>query len=1021
MNSRFLFNIKGCIEKYQDFETPRSWLAQGRKELDPASFEALLDSLLRWFVETKVLRVHAVRLAALLEEVSQGFGAKMKEELLKAQQAEAVEQKALEEEEKRRAKLEAEREKYEKERLAALEKVRKEKERQQRQLKEDQRKMAKQKQRLLEELHSCFQNDFMTCEAFYHEKCASNIAFDDFSAARRDFVRQWFRENMPTVDGKAQHLPDEEQLEAIAALDKQIQVIARAGSGKTSTTVNRALFLVKHCNFTADRILLLAFNRKAALEIRKRLLMGLLKNSDTVYSQAKIAAKAHKSAYKKDSIHFEENLINRIALECDILLPHVMTFHALAHAIVHPEEELLYDGEDGEPQKLSRAIQDVIDTYLRSPEKQDQVRDLMLEHFKSDWELIVSGGYEKSREELLAFRRSLPHETLGGEYVKSYGEKLIANFLFEHGIPYKYEKNHRWNGTNYRPDFTLYCNGGRNLIIEYFGLQGDLNYDRMSQEKRNYWSGQSGYIFMEFSPVDITRRGEEGFHALLTRSLEQCGISCVRLSEDAIWEKVKDRSIDRLTRATVNFVGRCRQQCLAPEALQKRIQGYRPIDRAEARFLHLASNIFSDYMVRLQATGEEDFNGLLQRAAAAVTAGRTRFARKNGSGDIKSLSHVFIDEYQDFSKLFFNLIQAILSQNSAVRLFCVGDDWQAINGFAGSEMHYFNEFQKHLGERRLLHIATNYRSFRSIVELGNALMHGEGEPARAKKQASGQVLLCDVDGFAPSFLEEQLYPGDLLTPAVLRLISKSLQQEGRIVLLSRKNSIPWYIAYPERKSLQGKGLEQYLFYLRSLLPKDLQPRISISTAHKYKGLERATAILLDVISSSYPLIHPDSIFTRILGDSPNKQIKEERRLLYVAMTRAIHTLYILTDRQKPSPFLQELETRFLVPNIYWRQYPPMSMQQRLLLVAVGNQPGTGGAPTFAIKDVLKAAGYTWRGEENCWIRSAPANGFSMRAIASEIWARSGDGLEVRIMDGQETCLACYHVNRGSWTRVDVTQ
>ena len=57
---------------------------------------------------------------------------------------------------------------------------------------------------------------------------------------------------------------------------------------------------------------------------------------------------------------------------------------------------------------------------------------------------------------LLRFRRSLPRESLGGEYVKSYGEKVIADFLFEHDIAYKYERNHWWSGINYRPDFTIF-------------------------------------------------------------------------------------------------------------------------------------------------------------------------------------------------------------------------------------------------------------------------------------------------------------------------------------------------------------------------------------------------------------------------------------------------------------------------------------------------------------------------------------------------------------------------------------
>jgi DNA helicase-4 len=56
---------------------------------------------------------------------------------------------------------------------------------------------------------------------------------------------------------------------------------------------------------------------------------------------------------------------------------------------------------------------------------------------------------------MLEFRRGLVSETLRGEYVKSHGEKVIANFLFEHDIPYFYEQHHWVSGRNYRPDFTV--------------------------------------------------------------------------------------------------------------------------------------------------------------------------------------------------------------------------------------------------------------------------------------------------------------------------------------------------------------------------------------------------------------------------------------------------------------------------------------------------------------------------------------------------------------------------------------
>lgn len=61
-----------------------------------------------------------------------------------------------------------------------------------------------------------------------------------------------------------------------------------------------------------------------------------------------------------------------------------MTFHALAHAIVHPEEELVYDDQSADQPLQSREIQEVIDEHIRSPQHRDLIRELMLAHFRED-------------------------------------------------------------------------------------------------------------------------------------------------------------------------------------------------------------------------------------------------------------------------------------------------------------------------------------------------------------------------------------------------------------------------------------------------------------------------------------------------------------------------------------------------------------------------------------------------------------------------------------------------------------
>jgi len=244
-------------------------------------------------------------------------------------------------------------------------------------------------------------------------------------------------------------VPDDDQAAAIASVNGHVKVVSRAGSGKTMTLVNRTWFLMKHCNVDANEILLLAFNRKASLEMRRKLLALLHKDAESAVT-AEINRQRREANKRKriDRFEVEASAVDTIAQKFNIRLPHVMTFHALAYAVVPLGEPLLYD-EPEENQNLSQVVQQVIDEHLQMPDFKKQIRKLMLAHFREDWYRLVEGRYDQSKEEFLRFRRSLPRESLDGKYVKSYGEKIIANFLFEYDIPYKYECHYRWNGINY--------------------------------------------------------------------------------------------------------------------------------------------------------------------------------------------------------------------------------------------------------------------------------------------------------------------------------------------------------------------------------------------------------------------------------------------------------------------------------------------------------------------------------------------------------------------------------------------
>ncbi|NMF61144.1 UvrD-helicase domain-containing protein [Pseudanabaena yagii] len=759
---------------------------------------------------------------------------------------------------------------------------------------------------LLEELNELFEKDFLVANDFYQNHCFPFISPVEYQQKKQVFIRSWVQRN--NLGNK----PDLEQSLAIGTVNSHVQVIARAGSGKTSTLVNRAIFLQKHCGVHPSEILLLVFNRKAAQEITDRL---------------------------------KKHLPND--------MPHVMTFHALARAIVHPTEKLLFNAPKG-GQDQSRALQSVIDDYLRVPNYYEEIKTLMIKRFREDWSKIVHQGFDKSPEEVIQFRRSLTEMGIDGRYYKSYGEKVIADFLFEHNIQFAYERHVWWDGMNYHPDFTIFSNTSekKGVVIEYFGMKGDPDYDEMSAKKRRFWQDNFEWDFVELDLQILREEGRESFDNFLKITLQEImRVEFNRLSDEQIWLKIKDRAVDRFTKAMVSLMQRSRKLCLTPDQLSQKIDNHQFINsetgEIEWRFLNLGQAFYKSYLERLEATGEQDFDGLMERASQLLNDGVTQFKRKSESGDLKSLKYIMIDEYQDFSLLFYNLVQAIRNQNSEALFFCVGDDWQAINGFAGSDLHYYEKFSQIFNPSQKLNIPTNYRSKTKIVEIGNKLMEGKGIAAKASTEELGIVDVVNLAKFNLSTIEKTEYKNDSFTPAILRLLSKLIKDGKEVVLITRKNDF------------KGKDIESFLSnILKKLKIANTQKKlVTISTAHQFKGKEGQVVILLD--TESYPLIHPDLLFSRIFGDSIDKIIDEERRLFYVALTRAKEHLFIIIDGGIVPPFVEELTKKITIPTFNWSMYPSPIDEIRYITMKIYNQTDTKKGGTFDIKDELKADGYKY--------------------------------------------------------------
>ena len=693
-------------------------------------------------------------------------------------------------------------------------------------------------------------------------------------------------------------LNDEQSL-AISKMDKHLLLAARAGSGKTRTIDGKTLFLAKHEAVNPNQILILAFNKAAAKEIQDRIC-------------------------RADGL---ENFNN------------ARTFHSLAYQIVDQVVQLepgkiLFD-ERGEfsQKKLSVFVQ----TIFQDLRKADPtIEKRLYSYFRKELQDINVEQHRKffTDKEYLSYRRNLKYVTLKYEQVKSYAEKYIADFLFEHDIGYQYEKPYRWENRAYRPDFTLSdLEMDVSVIIEHWGIDKHDSkqevpshwnktweeYRDEIQRKRDYCQ-KRGWKLVETSIRDL-RSGRENFEKKLKSELEHVGIKRQKLPESTIIKRiVESPRITRMTELFVQFIQRAKQSGRTVAELQCEINQANNDDRTQI-FLKIANQVYSEYNQAIKKHNKMDFNDLIDQAIKITDkcAGETSIA-PDTNAKIKNLKWILIDEYQDFSKLFYRLIQSVRKHNADVRLFCVGDDWQAINGFAGSDLDYFDNFERIIENSGTAHLLTNHRSNKKIVEKSNVLMEGKGKPSKPHRDTEGLVRIECVDDVK---IEARPNPKDpqekeqdkkfLFWPDDYFLKAKYLKRCYQIIIDNPEKTVA-ILARTNR--IYGTKLVKFESKLKRCFNAEQSSRFQIfieqgdvGTIHSFKGLEADIVIILQACNGMFPLIHPDNHLFEIFGHTIKDTFDEERRLFYVAITRAKEKLYILTERDRESNFLDALEER----------------------------------------------------------------------------------------------------------------
>jgi DNA helicase-4 len=419
------------------------------------------------------------------------------------------------------------------------------------------------------------------------------------------------------------------QREACVVDEQYNLVLAGAGTGKTSTMVGRAGYLIKAGMTSPGKILMLAYARKAADEMDERIRSQLGINNLTA-----------------------------------------KTFHSLGmHIISQVEGEVPSINKMAEDDRLRIGF---VDDRLKCLLEDELYKSRFVTYFLRFSHPYKSQFNFKSLGEYNNYIQENDIRTLQGELVKSYEECEIANCLFRQGIVYEYEANYHVNtsGPDYRayqPDFYLTEYG---IYIEHFAVN-ERNQTPPFIDQQSYLAGMAWK--RELHKTHQTQLIETYSYlkqqGVLTKTLEekliQAGVKFNPLANNELLKKLNEfGQVSEFGKLLSELLGLFKAACLDLKSLVLLARQHEDHERMEAAAF-LFEPILEVYQQYLRDTATIDFEDMISKAIKYVEGGHYR----------SPYNYLLVDEFQDISASRARLVKALIAQNPDNSLFCVGDDW----------------------------------------------------------------------------------------------------------------------------------------------------------------------------------------------------------------------------------------------------------------------------------------------------------------------------------------------------------
>ncbi len=681
----------------------------------------------------------------------------------------------------------------------------------------------------------------------------------------KEFVTKELEANQTYFDTVLGKYPlDPQQRDSIVKLEDNCLVIASAGSGKTSTILGKAKYMVEKRNIDPSRVLLITFTRKAANELHQRMKI-----------EGITCSTFHALAY-----HIIAQVTGQAPSICDADVP------------LNVFQKLILNN----PQFLHS-----VNNYIIN-----QQSLMGLEHDYTD---AFSYFEDRKKYGIQALFPDVDGKVI---FTRSEEEKRLVSLLTKWSVPFRYESSYQYNTASadkrqYKPDFTLYYQDVQGqwkwVYLEHFAVNENGNVpiwfgegtrggwkianDKYKEgiEWKRVTHRQYGTTLIETTSADFRNDTVED---KLLRQLRQAGVPFKERSDQELYDLLvkRNRKLEKSVYTLIlSFI-------TLMKANEKDIDGLladlrlSPDSRSRDILVNIVKPFYEEYERTLRQSYEIDFTDAIIQA--------TQFCRE---GLWKHYDCILVDEFQDISVDRYKFLQALRSDEPRTKLYCVGDDWQSIFRFTGSDMSLFYEFEKYFGFTELCKIETTYRFHQPLIDKSSEFIVKNTEQ-------KVKTIKTPKDDKYRTFLTFEKCDGEDKEGVLKKAqeVVAKIPTNQSILLLGRYNYDAMSVGFTGKVDMKDSRI----------IVKIGNREIPFLSVHSAKGLEADNIILVNCNQGAYgfpSLIEDDPILDFVLSKKESYPFAEERRLFYVAMTRARMHMYVLYDKDRPSPFVGEFLLR----------------------------------------------------------------------------------------------------------------